>query len=316
MFILGAILLAPLVSAIQNLVVFGDSYSDIGNNGIYTDNANWAQDLAYSWNASLYDFAYGGATCDNHIEQYVDAVSVSQQVADYISRGEGKNINASESVYAIFVGINDANLFNASNTQAVANCVAQQMKKLEQAYGAQDFLIFNIPPMQYSPFAKTAIQNYQDAKADWIANYNQLLNASVHNLGGTGSLVFFDTYDLFKTVLANPTAYGFDNTVDYWNKNACTNITYCPENVGGIPGASKFLWWDGTHVTSAMHKIIANSIIALRPFGIQGNNIQNQYQVNRTALPISQGVSGGITIDYWMLLMLCMTVAIQTHLFM
>jgi hypothetical protein len=86
--------------------------TDIGNNGIYTDNANWAQDLAYSWNASLYDFAYGGATCDNHIEQYVDAVSVSQQVADYISRNEGKNMNASESIYAIFIGINDANLFN------------------------------------------------------------------------------------------------------------------------------------------------------------------------------------------------------------
>jgi len=86
--------------------------TDIGNNGIYTDNANWVQDLAYSWNASLYDFAYGGATCDNRIEQYVDAVSVSQQVTDYISRGEGKNINASESVYAIFIGINDANIFN------------------------------------------------------------------------------------------------------------------------------------------------------------------------------------------------------------
>jgi hypothetical protein len=86
--------------------------TDIGNNGIYTDNANWVQDLAYAWNASLYDFAYGGATCDNKIEQYVDTISVNQQVADYISRDEGKYINATESVYAIFVGINDANIFN------------------------------------------------------------------------------------------------------------------------------------------------------------------------------------------------------------
>ncbi|CAO3675927.1 unnamed protein product [Umbelopsis ramanniana] len=226
-------------------------------------------------------------------------------------------MNASESVYAIFIGINDANIFNVSNTQAVANCVSQQIKKLEQAYGAQQFLVLNIPPMQYSPLAKTAIQNYQDAKADWIANYNQLLNASVHSLGGTTSLVFFDTYDLFMTVLGNPTAYGFDDTTDYWNKYACTNFTYCPQNVGGIQGATKFLWFDGTHVTSAMHKIIANSIITIRPFGIQGNNIQNQYQVNRTALPISRGVPGGISIDYWVLLTSCISalVAIHTNLF-
>jgi len=67
----------------------------------------------------------------------------------------------------------------------------------------------------------------------------------------------------------------------------------------------------------AMHKIIANSIITIRPFGIQGNNIQNQYQVNRTALPISRGVPGGISIDYWVLLMSCISalVAIHTDLF-
>lgn len=86
--------------------------TDIGNNGIYTDNANWVQDLAFAWNASLYDFAYGGATCDNNIEQYVSTLGVSQQVADFISRDEGRSLNASESVYAIFVGINDANIYN------------------------------------------------------------------------------------------------------------------------------------------------------------------------------------------------------------
>jgi hypothetical protein len=192
--------------------------------------------------------------------------------------------------------------------------------------------------MQFSPFAKTAIENFQEAKANWIANYNQLLNISVHNITGTDSLVFFDTYDLFLTVLANPVAYGLQDTTDYWNKVDCTNLTYCPENDGGLDGATKYLWFDGTHVTSgkyiiirsivcndhviyilflAMHKIIANSIITIRPFGIQGDIVQNQYLVNRTALPISQALIRGSSIDYWMLLMSCIAalVAIQTNLF-
>lgn len=62
-----------------------------------------------------------------------------------------------------------------------------------------------------------------------------------------------------------------------------------------------------------MHKIIANSIITIRPFGIQGNNIQNQYQVNRTALPISRGVSEGILMDNWVLLMSCISVLVAIH---
>jgi hypothetical protein len=87
---------------------------DIGNVGIFTDNANWVQDLSYAWNAALYDYAYGGATCDNSIEQYVQVPSVSEQVANYIANDKGKDINATESVYALFIGINDANIFNGT----------------------------------------------------------------------------------------------------------------------------------------------------------------------------------------------------------
>lgn len=124
------------------------------------------------------------------------------------------------------------------------------MIQLEKAYGAERFIVLNIPPMQYSPAARVATPDLLQAKTNWIANYNQLLNDSVHNNGGSASLFFFNTYDLFLTVLANPIAYGFQNITDYWNKLPCTNLTYCPENAGGLQGATKFLWFDGTHVTS------------------------------------------------------------------
>jgi phospholipase/lecithinase/hemolysin len=124
------------------------------------------------------------------------------------------------------------------------------MLQLEKAYGAEKFLVLNIPPMQYSPAARVATENLLQAKINWIANYNQLLNESVHSTGSTASLFFFDTHQLFMTILSNPAAYGFQDTTDYWNKLTCTNLTYCPENAGGIQGATNFLWFDGTHVTS------------------------------------------------------------------
>ncbi|CAM0139189.1 unnamed protein product [Umbelopsis sp. WA50703] len=252
MLLLGVLALAHRASAIKNLVVFGDSYSDIGNVGIFTDNANWVQDLSYAWNAALYDYAYGGATCDNSIEQYVQVPSASEQVANYIANDKGKDINATESVYALFIGINDANIFNATRTQSVADCVSQQMRSLQQAYGARTFLILNLPPMQDSPGGLAATPDLREAKADWVAAYNQILNASVHSLENSVELFVFNTYDLFTTVLANATAYGFTNTTGYWNQNSCANLTYCPENPGGIMGANEYIWFDGTHVTSGM----------------------------------------------------------------
>ena len=49
-------------TAFNNLIVFGDSLSDNGNIGRFTDGAIWVETLAASLGADLYDFAYGGAT--------------------------------------------------------------------------------------------------------------------------------------------------------------------------------------------------------------------------------------------------------------
>lgn len=141
----------------------------------------------------------------------------------------------------------------ASNTQAVADCVSQQMRALQQAYGAHTFLILNLPPMQDSPGALAATPDLKQAKADWVVSYNQLLNQSVNSLDDSIELFLFNTWDLFNTVLANASAYGFTNTTGHWNQYPCTNSTYCPENPGGIMGANEYMWFDGTHVTSGMN---------------------------------------------------------------
>jgi phospholipase/lecithinase/hemolysin len=146
----------------------------------------------------------------------------------------------------------NSTLLTATRTQSVADCVSQQMRSLQQAYGARTFLILNLPPMQDSPGGLAATPDLREAKADWVAAYNQILNASVHSLENSVELFVFNTYDLFTTVLANATAYGFTNTTGYWNQNSCANLTYCPENPGGIMGANEYIWFDGTHVTSGM----------------------------------------------------------------
>lgn len=140
----------------------------------------------------------------------------------------------------------------ASKTQAVADCVSQQMRSLQQAYGAHTFLILNLPPMQDSPGALAATPDLRQAKADWVVSYNQMLNQSVNSLDNSAELFLFNTWDLFNTVLANASAYGFTNTTGYWNQHDCTNLTYCPENPGGIMGANEYMWFDGTHATSGM----------------------------------------------------------------
>lgn len=77
---------------VSSIVVFGDSYSgkvncrgvgregwaqevlillplkiDVGNGQLSSNGPLWSQDLAVGWNASLYSFAFSGATCDRSL---------------------------------------------------------------------------------------------------------------------------------------------------------------------------------------------------------------------------------------------------------
>lgn len=95
---------------IKNIVVFGDSYSDVGNNQRLSNGPFWSEHLAVGWNASLYSFAFSRAVCDNEMypEQAVNETfipSITDQVEMYYK--QNLQLNMDETAIVFWVGVND-----------------------------------------------------------------------------------------------------------------------------------------------------------------------------------------------------------------
>lgn len=95
---------------IKNIVVFGDSYSDVGNKQRLTNGPLWSEHLAVGWNASLYSFAFSGAVCEN--DMYLKQSSSESFIPSIVDQVEmfykqNLQLNMDETAIVFWVGVND-----------------------------------------------------------------------------------------------------------------------------------------------------------------------------------------------------------------
>lgn len=141
--------------------------------------------------------------------------------------------------------------------------------------GAQHVLVPNLLDFSKAPaFSGDPVQA-ATVKA-LVLGFNQGLDQTLDLLrlaNPTVDIIDFDTAALFDTIFANPGSYGFTNISE-----ACTSITNSTVFTPGCSAAADgWLFWDGVHVTSAAHSVIA------------ANMYQSVYQVPGP-LPVAGGV--------------------------
>jgi len=282
----AASLVAPTAaSAYSELVVFGDSLSDSGNNAIafgtdpgqvitgnsyiptlpyasgdYSNAAVWtasfAAGLGLTATPSLAGggiYAYGGA----RTRTSPDGVpSLRDQVTSYLGTAgsadpdalyvvEGGGNNARDALEAIADG---APLLPTlvSNALQYAVDVKRMVDELKTA-GAQHIVVWNTPDLSIAP-AITSEGRQAVALAGIVTgSMNQALTRV---LAAESSVVLFDNVALFDNVVAHPASYGLLNVTD-----ACGAIAGCDP--------STYLFWDGIHPTSAGHQIIADAMLQI-----------------------------------------------------
>ncbi|KAI7886038.1 hypothetical protein K492DRAFT_156545 [Lichtheimia hyalospora FSU 10163] len=252
---------------VDNLVVFGDSYSDLGNFHRWTNGPVWSENVAVAWNASLYSFAYTGSACDNELYPDVPATdrmpSIRDQIELYYNLDLG--LDANKTVFAIWVGITDIQKayqqsLGTEDTQPdfgnIAKCIGQQVRNIRKAFKADRIMVFNVPPLEYMPFFVDD-DNALD-RAKWGAAAEQLnrmlrkdiaiLNRNHHAL----KLDLVDIHSLLSDIVANPSTFSFTDASHAY-LDACQNG--CDNKI------DDYLWWDRTHMTGGAHRAIANSIL-------------------------------------------------------
>ena len=288
--VLGSVLvgLVPTTSAFaypySAVVVYGDSLSDNGNffgatgvpgapyyNGRRSDGPVAVEQLAASLGAPLFDFAWIGATTG--VGNYGDGGTVTS-LGTFSLPGMGTVFNltqplllpggplnplVADSLFVVWGGPNDVlapSPLDNSPLDIINRAVANELAIISglQALGAQHFLVPGMPDLGLTPYFRSLGASAAAAATAFTDAFNLVLESQLSLLSYADDVIFFDTATLFRTVVANPGAYGFTNATDpcFGGSTVCTN-----------PG--EYLYFDDFHPTTATHAILAREFAAAVP---------------------------------------------------
>jgi phospholipase/lecithinase/hemolysin len=272
--LLAVLLVTPVAapafaSPITQIVAFGDSLSDTGNDliafgspqppyyqGRFSNGPNWIDDLAAKLGvpdpqpslAGGTNYAYGGATATAINTGVPD---LGQQVQQYLTTSPTANPNA---LYTVLMGANDF-FGGVSDASGPANAVNAALTSLIGA-GAKNILVSYLPPQGVTPLIQSEGPAAVSAIDALDVAFNNDIAADVTALRSANPGVTISVVDLYAStnaILANPGAYGFTNTTD--------------EGINAPPGANlnQYLFWDDVHPTAAGHALIADYAFAALP---------------------------------------------------
>ncbi|HXJ94978.1 MAG TPA: SGNH/GDSL hydrolase family protein [Terriglobia bacterium] len=279
---IGLLLAWPISSfgdSISQLVVFGDSLSDVGNvyiatggaepappgytAGLFTDGPDsspattgplgvWVQQLGgmmgvVSPGPSLAggnNYAFGGAlTGYDPTFGSGGEPYVGDQVNEYLAGHSGTL--PSNALYVFWAGAND--LFTGVNSPSAA--VMNISANISTLYGdgARNFLLLNMPPLGDTPDI-LALGPAEVAYFNGLSlEYNSDLSSTIAMLDADDPgirIVGEDVYALVLAMLADPSAYGFVNT-----DTPAQGLSVDPNT---------YLFWDGVHPTTMGDYWVAN----------------------------------------------------------
>ncbi|WP_197524962.1 SGNH/GDSL hydrolase family protein [Botrimarina hoheduenensis] len=265
-------------SPYSDLVVFGDSLSDLGNtsaatfglqpgagyfSGRFSNGPVYAEHLSTGLGLGTLarsgtggtGYAYGGAETngpDGFTGVFIK--SLVEQVDLFLNRvGSGADPAA---LYVVFIGANDL-LGGQTNVNQPVGTVLAQMSRLVNA-GARQFLGINLPLLGLTPDYNTNA-TLAAAISATTADYNAALATAYDSLqAATAGVIVheLDLQSLFSQLVATPAQWGF------------TNVTGRGQNVASGLNAPGYIFWDGVHPTREAHALLADAAIrAVLPTG-------------------------------------------------
>jgi thermolabile hemolysin len=247
---------------INELYVFGDSLSDVGNifratggvypssppyfQGRYSNGLVWVEYLTSELELTAkqnVNFACGGATTGSSGINGIPGLLT--QVYSFTKTREQLN---PDGLYIFWAGANDY-IYGAANTAPPIENITQAIASLSLA-GAKKFLVANLPDLGNLPATRNN-SNSRALNSLTIAHnlgLEKSLDALKQKLGSGTQIINFDVNSLYKETFSNPEKFGL------------TNVTHaCLSNISSGESADKFLFWDGIHPTTAGHKILATT---------------------------------------------------------
>jgi phospholipase/lecithinase/hemolysin len=252
---LGTLTGAPAfsTSAFDAMVVLGDSLSDSGNAGRFSDGPNWVEQLGARLGASVRpsqaggtNFAVGGARLDA-----TSGPNSLRAQADLYLRSAKP---AGRTLYVVYGGGND--LLGAIGAADARSAVARAVTPLKtiisdlERHGAADVLVPNLPDVGITPAVRARGEGALAQARVLTHEFNAALDEALRAFAGSARLRIqrLDVYAMGERVRADPTAFGFSNIT-----TGCNGMSACDGH----------LFWDDVHPTSRAHAHLADAAFRL-----------------------------------------------------
>jgi phospholipase/lecithinase/hemolysin len=249
---------------IRQLVVFGDSLSDMGNvyqttgrsyppsppyfQGRYSNGRVWVEYLGdrLHLNATqILNFAYGGATSGS---ESTPVMGLLKQVQSFTQTHQHVNSNT---LFVVWAGANDY-LQGATNSSLPVHHITQAIDLLV-SINVKRLLVGNLPDLGMLP--ATYSSNDADRLNQLAQAHNSNLRRSLKQLQQQHSdlqIVMLNASQLYQEAIAHPKTFKLKNVT-----------TACLSGSEVCPHPEQFLFWDGIHPTTAAHQILGDAAFAV-----------------------------------------------------
>jgi phospholipase/lecithinase/hemolysin len=241
-------------AAYDQLYVFGDSLSDVGNNGRYSAGYLWDEHVAGAFGQVLQpsnnggtDYAISGALITG-----TGSTSLPAQVAAYLAAHPKADHNA---VYMIWGGGNDAfsTLGNPASGAAVeAAGIADTMAMISalRDAGARHIVVGNVPRTDLTPYVQSQGAAAVAQQAALVQDWNRKLARQIQTLNPKfGQIWIYDSAAGMQAVWTSPTHFNFNNLT-----TPCGSSCADPDHT---------FFWDAIHPGATAHGLIGSAIGSL-----------------------------------------------------
>jgi phospholipase/lecithinase/hemolysin len=237
--------------AFDNMVIFGDSLSDTGNAGRFSNGPVWVEHLATKLGVALrpsqaggYNFAVGGARLDpqsgpSNLRAQADLFLRKPPPSGhvlYIVSGGGNDILGA-------IGRPDARVRVDTAAASLRSIVADLV-----ARGAKDILVPNLPDVGMTPgvraFGDAAIRLARVMSDDFNDAADRALAETIRSAPRDLRLYRVDVHALAERVRSDPVKSGFQDVTTPCNS---------------LPNCAGYLFWDYVHPTTVAHARMAEA---------------------------------------------------------
>ncbi|MGC9503232.1 alkaline phosphatase D family protein [Baaleninema sp.] len=272
--------IAPTSPPFDNLIVFGDSLSDVGNvftatsgtlpasppyfEGRFSNGRLVVEQLAdaVGLNASVpallggTNYAFGGATTG-----FGNSAQGTPNVGEQIDLYRLENrLDVRDLVYLHAGSNNFVQSPTPLDPASVVSDLTGHITTLAEA-GATTFVVPNLGDFSGAPFVRSIGRSEEISQQ--LDRFNELLDPALDTLEVELGIdiIELDFASIFDEILANPAAFGIQNTTDF---------ALDPVTGTVVPDPETYLFWDDFHPTATVYDIVTESVLGDFTDGLLG----------------------------------------------